>query len=75
MNIGEKCVVKVEPRLAFGIKGDLPKIKPNIKIEYEVELLDADFESEDLSMAQRRAIGYLLLRIVIVYIVIKILVM
>lgn len=59
MNINEKCLLKIEPRLAYGNRGLTPKIPPNSTILYEIELKNvypAD-EIETLSLVQRKEIG------------------
>lgn len=59
MNVGEKCKLKIEPRLAFGRKGLLPKIPPDTAVIYEVELVSVESEDEieNLSVQHRKCIG------------------
>lgn len=59
MNVGEKCTLKIEPRLAFGKKGLLPKIPPNTVLIYDIELVSVEPEDEieNLSIQQRKYIG------------------
>lgn len=59
MNVGEKCKLKIEPRLAFGKKGLLPKIPPNTVLIYDIELVSVEPEDEieNLSIQQRKYIG------------------
>ena len=60
MNVGEKCRLKIEPRLAFGTVGLSPKIPPNAKVVYDVELVAAEPEEdpESLSILERKLQGY-----------------
>ncbi|XP_044736568.1 peptidyl-prolyl cis-trans isomerase FKBP8 [Chrysoperla carnea] len=46
MNVGEVCLVEIEPRLAYGDEGRLPDIPPNSKITYEIELFECEPEAE-----------------------------
>ncbi|XP_018576191.1 peptidyl-prolyl cis-trans isomerase FKBP8 isoform X2 [Anoplophora glabripennis] len=59
MNVGEKCKLKIEPRLAFGSKGLPPKILPDTVVIYDVELVlvEPEDEIENLSVEQRKCIG------------------
>lgn len=57
MNVGEKCLLKVEPRFAYGMKGNPPNIMPNSVLHYEMELVDVEEDREDLSIAERKKIG------------------
>lgn len=57
MNIGEKCIIKVEPRLAYGFKGNPPLVPPDTNLIYEIELLDVEEEKEDHSISERKKIG------------------
>ncbi|KAJ3647891.1 hypothetical protein Zmor_019740 [Zophobas morio] len=59
MNVGEKCRLKIEPRLAFGTVGLSPKIPPNAKVVYDVELVAAEPEEdpESLSILERKLQG------------------
>lgn len=59
MNVGEKCELKIQPRLAYGAKG-LPQIvPPNATVHYTVELVASESEKdiEDLSVAERKEYG------------------
>lgn len=59
MNVNEKCLLKIESRLAFGQRGLLPKIPPNCTVLYEIELVKispAD-EIESLTITQRKELG------------------
>lgn len=59
LNVGEKCLLKIEPRLAFGTKGLPPKIPPNVVVIYEVELVSVEPEDEieNLTIQQRKITG------------------
>lgn len=59
MNVGEKCKLRIEPRLAFGKKGHLPKIPPNTVLIYDIELVSVEPEEEieNMSIQQRKYIG------------------
>lgn len=57
MNIGEKCLIRVEPRVAYGSKGNPPTVPPDTKLNYEIELLDVEEEREDYTIAERKKIG------------------
>ncbi|EFA06496.1 peptidyl-prolyl cis-trans isomerase FKBP8 [Tribolium castaneum] len=59
MNVGEKCSLKIEPRLAFGGVGLPPKIPPNATVVYDIELVGVEPEDdpEMLSVLERKAQG------------------
>lgn len=59
LNIGEKCLLKIEPRLAYGEKGLPPTIPPNTTVIYEVELVAVEPEDEidSLTIQQRQITG------------------
>lgn len=59
LNIGEKCLLKIEPRLAFGKTGLPPMIPPNAVILYEIELVSVEPEDEieSLTLQQRQMTG------------------
>lgn len=60
MNIGEKCVLKIEPRLAFGAVGLPPKIPPHATVVYEIELVSVRPEEDPgaLSVLERKSQGF-----------------
>lgn len=59
MNEGEKCDLKIQPRLAYGSKGLEPKIPIEATMCYRVELVsvEPEEEPESLSLAQRKFQG------------------
>lgn len=59
MNIGEKCELKIQPRLAYGSKGLHPNIPPDATVLYTVELLyvEPEEEIEQLSVEERQVRG------------------
>ncbi|KAJ8925653.1 hypothetical protein NQ315_009498, partial [Exocentrus adspersus] len=59
MNVGEKCRLKIEPRLAFGKKGLSPNIPPDAVLMYDVELVSVQPEDdiETLNIQQRKSFG------------------
>lgn len=59
MNVGERCLLQIEPRLAFGVKGLPPKIPPNAVVLYDVELVcvQPEDEIENLTISQRIITG------------------
>lgn len=59
MNVGEKCELKIQPRLAYGSKGLEPKVPPEATVCYTVELVsvEPEEEPESLSLAQRKLQG------------------
>lgn len=60
MNVGEKCLLKIEPRLAYGNKGLEKKIPPDTSVLYEIELLKCEPEPEmdTLTIEERKKMGY-----------------
>lgn len=60
MNINEKCMLKIQARLAFGSVGLAPKIPPNATVIYVIELVDVTDASEpgELSISERKLKGY-----------------
>lgn len=65
MNIGEKCELKIQSRLAYGAKGLQPNVPPNSTLLYTLELLSAEpeEETEELSIEQRKVRGYEMLKL------------
>ncbi|XP_044745021.1 peptidyl-prolyl cis-trans isomerase FKBP8 [Coccinella septempunctata] len=58
MNVGETCILKIQPRLAFGSKGLPPKIGPDTTVSYKIELISvAEEELESMSITQRKIKG------------------
>ncbi|KAK9883977.1 hypothetical protein WA026_004912 [Henosepilachna vigintioctopunctata] len=58
MNIGEICLLRLEPRLAFGIRGLPPKINGEVAVTYKVELISArDEDLEALNINERKKKG------------------
>lgn len=59
MNVGEKCELKIESRLAYGSKGLPPLIPGKANILYTVELVSVrdEEEPENLSVSQRKTKG------------------
>lgn len=59
MNLHEKSLIKLQPRLAFGSKGLPPKIPPDTDILYEVELIDVNEQEniDSLSIKERKIKG------------------
>lgn len=59
MNVHEKCLLKIEPRLAYGKKGFPPKVPRNATVTYEVELVQVEPEEdiELLTINERKTIG------------------
>lgn len=59
MNMGEKSLLKLEPRLAFGSQGLDTRVAPNTTVFYEIELVKTELETEmdTLTMDQRKKIG------------------
>lgn len=59
LDVGEKCQLKIEPRLAFGKIGLPPKIPPNSVVLYDIELVSAEPEDEieNLTIHQRKIVG------------------
>lgn len=57
MNIGEQCIIRVEPRVAYGSKGNLPTVPPDAKLIFEIELINVEEEREDFTVAERKQIG------------------
>jgi FKBP-type peptidyl-prolyl cis-trans isomerase len=60
MNVKERCVLKIEPRLAFGTIGLSPKIPPNSVVIYDIELVAVEPEDdpEALPISERKIQGY-----------------
>ena len=40
MRVGERALLRLAPRYAYGAAGSPPKIPPNASLEFEVELLE-----------------------------------
>lgn len=59
MNVKEKCMLKIQSRLAFGSVGLAPKIPANATVIYIVELVDVADGSEpgELSISERKTRG------------------
>jgi FK506-binding protein 8 len=59
MNVKERCVLKIEPRLAFGTIGLSPKIPPNSVVIYDIELVAVEPEDdpEALPISERKIQG------------------
>lgn len=59
MNVGEKCELKIQSRLAYGSKGLEPSIPPDATVCYTVELVsvDPEEEPESLSLIERKLQG------------------
>ncbi|CAH1961514.1 unnamed protein product [Acanthoscelides obtectus] len=59
MNVGEKCRLKIQPRLAYGNIGLPTKIPPNTAIIYDVELVAVEPEPNAcaLSIQERKILG------------------
>lgn len=60
MHIGETAEITMDARFGFGKLGDAPRVPPSAKLNYTVELVSAEPEPEleDLTVAQRRLIGW-----------------
>ncbi|KAF5293880.1 hypothetical protein FQA39_LY13585 [Lamprigera yunnana] len=59
MNLGERCKLKVESRLAYGHKGYNHVVPPDADIYFDVELLtvEPEDEPENLTITERRTKG------------------
>lgn len=59
MNVGEKCELKIQSRLAYGSKGLESKIPPEATLCYTIELIsvEPEEEPETLSLPQRKLQG------------------
>nr|CAI5846159.1 unnamed protein product [Callosobruchus analis] len=59
MNIGEKCRLKIQPRLAYGSIGLPPKIPSNTTLIYDIELVAVESEpnADTLSIGERKILG------------------
>lgn len=59
MNVGEKSIFKIQPRLAYGSQGLDTRVPPDTSVFYEVELLkvEEEIEMENLTILQRKKIG------------------
>lgn len=59
LNIGEKCLLKIEPRLAYGKIGLPPKIPPDAVVLYQIELVSVEPEDEieSLTLQHRQMTG------------------
>lgn len=59
MNVGEKCELKIQPRLAYGAKGLEPNVPPDAAVYYSVELISVEPEEdmENLSIEERKIRG------------------
>lgn len=59
MNVGEKCRLKFQPRLAYGRIGLPPKIPGNSLVIYDIELVSINQEDDmdALSIQERKLLG------------------
>lgn len=59
MNVGEKCELKINSRLAYGSKGLQPNIPPDATVLYTVELvsIEPEEEIELLTVEERQVRG------------------
>ncbi|CAG9860350.1 unnamed protein product [Phyllotreta striolata] len=59
MNIGEKCRLQIEPRLAFSKKGLASDIPPDATVIYDVELVQVEPEDviDSMTIGERRQKG------------------
>lgn len=59
MNLHERCLLKLDPRLAFGKKGLPPTIPGDAVVIYDVELtaIAPEEDIEFLTIQQRKTIG------------------
>nr|CAH7748382.1 unnamed protein product [Callosobruchus chinensis] len=59
MNIGEKCRLKIQPRLAYGSIGLPPKIPSNTTLIYDIELvaIEPETNADALSIQERKILG------------------
>ncbi|KAL3285718.1 hypothetical protein HHI36_000247 [Cryptolaemus montrouzieri] len=58
MNVGEECLLEIEPRLAFGSKGLPPKISGVTTVTYKLKLVSTREEDlETLSISERKKKG------------------
>ncbi|CAH0550282.1 unnamed protein product [Brassicogethes aeneus] len=59
MNVNERCLLKIAPRLAYGNKGLPDKVPGDATVVYEVELLSVDYEDEpeNLPIKERKRLG------------------
>ncbi|VEN61029.1 unnamed protein product [Callosobruchus maculatus] len=59
MNVGEKCRLKIQPRLAYGSIGLPPKIPSNTTLIYDIELVAVEPEpnADTLSIQERKILG------------------
>lgn len=59
MNTSEQCILKIQPRLAFGSIGLPPKVPPNSTVVYDVELVSVHPEDdpESLTIVERKIQG------------------
>lgn len=47
MSLGERCVLEIEPKFAYGSEGHLPLVPPNSVITFDVELLEIIPQAEE----------------------------
>lgn len=59
MNLNERCLLKIAPRLAYGQKGLPGKVPENATVVYDIELtaVEPEVEPESLSVKERKIIG------------------